>query len=146
MKKVRNIFIFLFILSLIAIASYVVYLDYSTAPFITSIERSESKRYQDKVIINVHVGNEFYKLDKSTWCFISKDKSKPSENDSGWTKAVNGYCNFTVEAGEYEIYVKDKHGNINSIDTQNVKIDKIVQIKPKKSVYYLYKGQKDKID
>ena len=49
--------------------------------------------------------------------------------------------------GKYKlvVYVKDKYGNINNIDSQEVKIDKVVQIKPDKSIYYLYKNQKDKI-
>ena len=106
---------------------YLIYLNLVTAPYITSIEKSDDKRYPNKIIINVHVDNYFYKLNKDTWCFITDSKNIPDVDNPDWVMSSNGYCNFTVPAGEYEIYVKDSYGNINSIDTQEVKIDKIVQ-------------------
>ena len=143
MKKGLKLLFALIIILLLLGVGYLFYLNITTAPYITSIEKNESKRYNDKIIINVHVENYFYKLSKETWCFVTEDNDSPDVDDPNWVMSSNGYCNFTVPAGEYEIFVKDIIGNINSIDTQEVKIDKVVQIKPDKEIFYLYKGQKD---
>lgn len=146
MKRKKVIILILLFILVLGI-SYVVYLNYVTAPYITSIEKNDDKRFSDRIIVNVHVENYFYKLNKDTWCFITnKDDDIPEVDHDDWKLAVNGYCNFSVPVGDYDIYVKDSYGNINSIETQKVKIDKVVQIKPEKNTYYLYKGQKDKID
>ena len=145
MKKGIRLLGALIIIILILGGGYLYYLNITTAPYITSIEKSDSKRFNDKIIINVHVENYYYKLNKDTWCFITDSSEVPDVDNPDWVMSSNGYCNFTVPAGEYEIYVKDSYGNINSIDSQEVKIDKVVQIKPDKSIYYLYKNQTDKI-
>ena len=142
MKRKKVIILILLFILVLGI-SYVVYLNYVTAPYITSIEKNDDKRFPDRIIVNVHVENYFYKLNKDTWCFITnKDDDMPEVDHDDWKLAVNGYCNFSVPVGDYDIYVKDSYGNINSIETQKVKIDKVVQIKPEKNTYYLYKGQK----
>ena len=41
--------------------------NYTTAPYVTNIEISDSKRFEDKVIFNVEIGNFALKFDKSTW-------------------------------------------------------------------------------
>ena len=145
MSKGKKLFIIILFILLVGGISYLVYLNMVTAPFITSIEKSDDKRFPNKIIINVHVDNYFYKLNKDVWCYITTDKEKPDVNSEDWVMASNGYCNFSVIAGEYEVYVKDKYGNINDIESQDVRIDKVVQIKPEKSTYYLYKGQSDQI-
>ena len=143
MKRKR---IIILILILILGIAYVVYLNYVTAPYITSIEKNDDKRFNDRIIVNVHVENYFYKINKDTWCFLTEDQEEPDVDHNDWQLAVNGYCSFSVPVGDYEVYVKDSYGNINSIETQKVKIDKVVQIKPEKNTYYLYKGQTDEID
>ena len=145
MSKGKKLFIIILFILLVGGISYLVYLNMVTAPFITSIEKSDDKRFPNKIIINVHVDNYFYKLNKDVWCYITTDKEEPDVNSEDWVMASNGYCNFSVIAGEYEVYVKDKYGNINDIESQDVRIDKVVQIKPEKSTYYLYKGQSDQI-
>ena len=146
MSKGKKFLIVILIMLLVGGIGYLIYLNLVTAPYITSIEKSDDKRYPNKIIINVHVDNYFYKLNKDVWCYITDEKDEPDVDSEDWVMAANGYCNFSVLAGEYEVYVKDKYGNINSIESQNVKIDKVIQIKPDKSSYYLYKGQNDKID
>ena len=37
--------------------------NYIVAPFVTDVEISDSKRYEDKVVFNVEVGNYFFKFD-----------------------------------------------------------------------------------
>lgn len=131
--------IFLFLIVIVAIANFTV------APFIKSIEKSESKRFNDQVIININVGNYWYKLSKTTWCLLTLDDKVPSPYDNGWTQAVNGYCSFSVENGNYKIYVKDNYGNVSDKIREDVNLSKVINIKPLKENIYLYKGQNDQI-
>lgn len=115
------------------------------SPFITNVTTSDSIRYVDKKIVNVEIDNYFFKLDKSTWCILTTDKKVPSSDDKNWEQADNGYCSFIVPEGDYDIYVKDKYGNISDINNSKVKIDKIVQLEVNKDTIYLYKGQKETV-
>ena len=119
--------------------------NYTMAPYVTNIEISDSKRFEDKVIFNVEVGNFALKFDKSTWCYITTDKTTPEINADGWVKAENGYCNFTTTSGIYNVYVKDSYGNINDIDSQSVQINKVLSVIMKKDTIYMYKGRKEKL-
>lgn len=146
MRKKTKIFFILIIIFFIFIAGSFFYLNISTPPYITSIEKSESKKYKDKIIINVHVKNNLFKFNKKIWCLLAEEKNIPDIDDENWIIASNGYCNFTVVSGTYEIFVKDSYGNINNIESQKIKIDKVIQIKPTKDIFYLYKDQKEKIN
>lgn len=145
MKKNHRTILIISAIIIILIICGIFYLNFVTPPYITSVEKTDSIRLQDKMIINIYVNNHFYKLNKDTWCLVTTNDEIPAADSDEWLKAVNGYCNFTVDVGNYKVYVKDKYNNINSLDNQNVKIDKVIQIKPKKDVYYLYKGQRDTI-
>lgn len=146
MKKWQRIILIICAIIISFIIGFIVYLNFVIPPYITSVEKTDSIRFQDKMIINIYVDNHFYKLNKETWCLVTVNDELPDSNSDEWLKAVNGYCNFTVNVGDYKVYVKDKYNNINSLDNQKVKIDKVVQIKPKKETYYLYKGQRDTIE
>lgn len=143
MKK-NKLVIFICIL-LILIVSLIVIANFKVAPYVTNIEITESKKYNDKVIINVYVGNYFFKINKDTWCLVTTEKDeKIDKNDSRWIMASNGYCSHTTDAGDYNIYVKDKYGNINDIYSQKVEINKILEAKFSKDAIYLYKGGREK--
>lgn len=146
MKKALKI-ILLSIVSLIFVALIVtlVVANYKIAPFVTDIEITDSKRYEDKVIFNVWVDNYFYKFNKETWCYLSVDKKQPKLDDADWKKASQGYCSFTISAGDYNIYVKDKYGNVNDIYSQKVEINKILSVKMNKETIYLYKNGSEKL-
>ncbi len=139
-KKLKNIIIFIIITIVLGIIIWFIYANFTTAPYIKNIEISDSINFKDQVIFNVQVDNYFYKLNKDTWCYITTKNEKPDKNDSEWLIASNGYCSFTVPNGDYKIYVKDKYGNINDIDSQKVEINKVIDIKTNKSNFYLYKG------
>ena len=144
--KNNKLVIFICIL-LVLIITLVVFANFTVAPYVTNIEINESKKYDDKVIINVYVGNYFFKLNKDTWCLVTNDKSeKITKGDSRWIMASNGYCSHTTDAGDYNIYVKDKYGNINDIYSQKVEINKILEAKFSKEAVYLYKGGSEKIN
>ena len=81
MSKGKKLFILILFILLVGGISYLVYLNMVTAPFITSIEKSDDKRFPNKIIINVHVDNYFYKLNKDVWCYITTDKEEPDVNN-----------------------------------------------------------------
>lgn len=145
-KKVKYIVSFIICFIILGCLVLFIYGNLKVAPYIKNIEISESIRFKDQVIFNVEVDNYFYKLNKDTWCYLSMDKDIPSVNDKNWLKANNGYCSFTVPSGNYKVYVKDKYGNMNDIDSQKVEINKVLEIKAKKNNIYLYKGGSEKIN
>ncbi len=146
MKKIINKIIIISMLAIfILLIVFIVIANFSVAPYIKNIEITDSKNFENRVIINVEVGNYFYKFDKSTWCLITLDEEKPSKDDDRWKKAVNNYCSEIVESGDYHIYVKDKWGNVNSIDSQKVEINKVLEVKTNKDNVYLYKGMTEEV-
>lgn len=146
MKKVLKYILLIFILLvLLAFIGLIVVANYKVAPFVTNIEISESKRFEDQVIFNIEVGNYFYKLNKDTWCLVTLDKEKPTDKDDRWIKSSQGYCSFTVKSGDYHIYVKDSYGNITDVKKQNIEINKVLDIKLNKDTIYLYKNGSEKL-
>ena len=141
-KKI--ILIFICILVVVLIGGLLI-ANYKVGPYITNVERIESKTYNDQLIINVYVDNYFFKLNKDVWCYISKDGFIADKNSSEWQEAKNGYCSFTVPNGEYSVYVRDKYGNVTDINKQKVNINRVTGVKTNKNIFFLYKGQKNKI-
>lgn len=135
----------LIIILIITGIGLVVVSNYRVAPYVTNIEISESKRFEDQVIFNIEVGNYFYKLNKDTWCLVTLDEEKPSVEDERWRKSSQGYCSFTVKSGDYHIYVRDSYGNITDVKKQKIEINKILDIKMNKDVIYLYKNGTEKL-
>lgn len=115
-------------------------------PYVTNIDIVDSMQFDDMNIINVYVDNNPFKFNKDTWCLISTMDINPSKNDEGWVKAEKGYCSFTMESGDYHIYLKDNFGNVIDANNANVKINKVTKINIEKDVYYLYKGESTKIN
>ena len=146
MKKIKIIISFIILLVVIGLIGSFIYLNMTTAPYIKNIEIKDSINFKNQVIFNVEVDNYFYKINKEVWCYLAKEDKEPDINDSEWLKASNGYCSFTVPSGDYKVFVKDKYGNINDIDSQKVEINKVLEIKPTKKTIYLYKGGSEKIN
>lgn len=132
-------------LIVIILGIYVTYVNFKFPPYVTNIEINESKRFDNQVIFNIEVKSHLLKIDKTTWCLLSINDNLPKEDDDGWIKATNGYCSFTVEDGEYNIFVKDSLGNIVNADKQKVNIDKILEIKPSKNIFYMWRGMEQKL-
>lgn len=146
MKKIiKYILLIVIIIVLIVVFGLVILANYKTAPYVTNIEITESKRFEDQVIFNIEVGNYFYKLNKDTWCLVTLDKEKPSVDDEKWKKASQGYCSYTVKSGDYHIYVKDSYGNITDVKKQSIKINKILKINMNKDTIYLYRNGSGKL-
>ena len=144
-EKKKKILKSIITISILLIFVVMIIGNFTTAPYVLDIEISDSKRYEDKVIFNVEVGNIFFKLDKSTWCYLSKDSFIPDINSEGWVKAESGYCSFTTDSGLHNIYVKDSFGNISDVQSQQVKINKILRVDMNKDTIYMYKGRKEKL-
>lgn len=143
-RSLRNFLTFLLIFIFIGAIGFCIYANFKIAPYITNIEISDSKRFDNQVIFNVEVGNNLFKYNKDTWCLLypeNGNKDNIDINSSEWVKAANGYCSFTVESGDYDVYVKDSYGNLNNIESQSVVINKILDVKTNKDVIYMYKGR-----
>ncbi len=143
--KKKNIITSILTIVVLILIIGVIISNYTVAPYVTNIEISDSKRYEDKVVFNVEVGNFFLKFDKSTWCHITTEKKTPELNDDGWVKAENGYCSFTTQSGLYNVYVKDSYGNINDVHSQKVQINKVLNVEMSKDTIYMYKGRKEQL-
>ncbi len=143
-KIIKKIFIVMGIGMLLLLIFALIYANFNIAPYVTNIEVSDSKNFEDEKIFNVEVGNYFFKFDKDTWCLIT-DKKELDINSPDWIKAQAGYCSFSVKAGDYNVFVKDKYDNVNSLDTQSVKINKIVDIKMNKDTIYMYEGRIERL-
>ena len=139
--------VILTILSLIILLISLGYVlaNFFVPPYIIKVEKQESIRYNDQVIINVSVGTYKWKMNKDLWCILVEDDTKPSKTDSGWVKASNDYCSFTVPEGDYTAYVKDSYGNIGDINSAIVKINKVLDIKTNKDILYMYIGREETI-
>jgi hypothetical protein len=136
---------FFIALGLMVILSILCYVNFFSSPYITGVEITESKRFVDQVIFNIDIKTNMLKLNKDVWCLVSEEKNMPTVIDDRWVKAENGYCSYTIENGNYNIFVKDAYGNMNDLYSQKVEINKILEAKVSKSVLYLYKGQSEKV-
>ena len=72
--KKKNIITSILTIVVLILIIGVIISNYTVAPYVTNIEISDSKRYEDKVVFNVEVGNFFFKFDKSTWCHITTER------------------------------------------------------------------------
>ncbi len=145
MKKNALIVFGLLLVILLVILS--LYANFYTAPYIKNVEINDSNVFSDKVIVNVYVENYFFKLNKDSWCLVSNNREdRINKTDDRWTKTKNGYCSFTIDAGDYYIYVKDKYGNTNDLYSQKAEVNKILEAKFDKEAIYLYKGGSEKVN
>lgn len=142
----NKILIVLLVILVIGTGGFVIYTNFMVGPSITNIEISDSKRFENQVIFNIEVDNYFWKFDKSTWCLVTDSNQEPNVDDRDWVLASNGYCSFTIESGDYNVYVKDKYGNIVSTDSKRIQIDKVIEVKPSKTNVYMWNGRQEKID
>ena len=71
MKKWQRVILIICAIIISFIIGFIIYLNFVIPPYITSVEKNDSIRFQDKMIINIYVDNHFYKLNKDTWCFIT---------------------------------------------------------------------------
>ena len=138
--KNKKVLLIVIIIIILGIIGYLGYINFKMPPYVTNIEINESKRFDNQVIFNIEVDNHPLKFNKATWCLLSESDDLPNKKDNNWVQARNGYCSFTVEDGEYNIFVKDTYGNIVYSNKQKVNIDKILEIKPNKTTFYMWKG------
>lgn len=136
--------IFVILLFLVLIVTLVV-ANFNVAPFVTDLALEESIKYDDKMILNINVGNYFYKFDKTTYCLVIPKGEEVKKDDDRWIKAQNDYCSFMIDDGDYDIYLKDHYGNLSNLNTQKVKVNKVLEIKPSKDILYMYKGMKSTV-
>jgi hypothetical protein len=144
MKSIINLRNFI-ILIIILLIGFILYANFTIPPFITSVSDVDSLVEEDKRIVKVFTSNYFYKFNKTTYCLLLTDGSLPTVNDKGWIKANNGYCSFVIGDGDYDVYVKDKYGNISDVNKKKVKVPKkeklIQEVDMNHGTVYLYPGK-----
>jgi len=144
--KKRNIILIILSIIVILLITFLLYVNFLVAPYIEDIEITESKSDETKSIFNVYIKNNFFKLNKDSWCIVTTDNNDtPTKTDSRWIKSSNGYCSYMIENGNYNVYIKDKYGNIADLKSQKVNINKIIDVKFNKENVYLYKDGTEKI-
>ena len=141
----RKVIYFIVLLSFALLILLLGFINLFSKPYVSNIEIRDSKRFNDKVVFNIEVKDNPFKFKKDIWCLISNDNKKPSKDDSRWVEARNGYCNYNVNAGTYNIFIKDGYGNIQSVEEQKIEINKVLEIKTNKDIIYLYKNGNEQI-
>ena len=123
-KEIIKIILRLLIFILIAgLIFFFIFTSSNSKPFIKNIEVNESKRYEDKVVVNVEIGNPFAKFDKATWCLLTTNTEAIS-NSNDWVKAENGYCSFIVS---YKIIENFTYAYINMSNLYFLDVKEILE-------------------
>ena len=90
----------------ICVIFLIIYANFTVAPFVTNIEINESKKFEDKVIVNVYVDNYFFKFNKDAWCIVTNDKSENNEEFN--EKIDNPITEEQVTKLFYQIFFQNK--------------------------------------
>ena len=104
---------------------------------IESISISDIINEDNTKTIQIEIHNLF---EKEVSCAIT-DKEELIENEIFWVKAHNNKCSFNVNAGNYYIYIKDSDNNIEKIKTDQININKILDLTINKEKIYLTLGE-----
>lgn len=79
-------------------------------------------------------------LNKKLSCIISENEEL-SENDTQWINEYENKCTFNVNAGKFYIFIKDEKDNIIEVETEDVKINKILDLSLNTDKIYLTIGE-----
>lgn len=110
---------------------------------------SSSKIKIDSIIISDAINDDNTKtieikinnpLNKKIYCLISEN-SELTGTDTNWIEEKKDKCSFNVNAGKFYIYIKDEKGNIIKEKTNQVKINKILDLTVNTSKIYLTLGE-----
>lgn len=143
MKLKNKIILFIFLGIFLSFILFLLVVNFTSAPSIVAVEKTENVQYKEQMIFNIEVSNSFFKINKATWCLL---KNVETEEESAWVKAENGYCSFSVISGKYDVYIKDAYNHIISSNQESVEINKVLSIHVNKETFYLYKGMEERID
>ncbi len=144
MNKIFNVRNFIIVV-IVLLIGFILYANFTIPPFITNVTDTTSMLEENKKIVKVYSSNYFYKFNKTTYCLLLTDGSTPTPDDKGWIKANNGYCSFVISEGDYDVYVKDKYGNISDVNKKKVNVPKkekkIYEVDMNHGTVYLYPGK-----
>jgi len=104
---------------------------------INSISISETINDDNTKTLEIKISNP---LNKKLYCLISENE-EITENEEGWIKEKDDICTFNVNAGKFYIFIKDEKNNIISTQTDQVKINKILDLKINTNKIYLTLGE-----
>lgn len=104
---------------------------------IKSISISDIINEDNTKTIEIEINNP---LNKKLYCLISENEEL-TENDTEWIEEKKDKCSFNVNAGNFYIFIKDEKNNIISAKTDQVKINKILDLTVNTNKIYLTIGE-----
>lgn len=98
---------------------------------IKSIDISEELNIDNTKTITIKIKNTF---NREVECALENNDEKEKLD---WIKAKNNKCKFDVEAGNYNIYIKDEIGKTKTTKLDKIEINEILDLKISKEKIYL---------
>lgn len=105
-------------------------------PKIKSVSISEEVNGNNTKTVSVYIHNPF---DIPVTCAISE--SDKTNEETKWIKSYDKKCTFEVNAGSYNLFIKDKHGKISTFKTDKINVDKILGLTVATELIYLTLGE-----
>lgn len=104
---------------------------------IKSISISDIINEDNTKTLEIEVQNP---LNKKIYCLISENEELTDE-DTGWIQEKDNKCYFNVNAGKFYIFIKDEKNKVIKTQTDQVKINKILDLKTNTDKIYLTLGE-----
>lgn len=121
------------LLILIVFICFLILGNFNTDNKVSGIKLTNNLLSNSQYLVEVSFEN---KNDKETHCLLSSSK----EAIGNWVKIKDGVCSFNVAYGEYNLFIRDKFGNITEY-----RDDYAVDIVANKDEYIMYKGMEQSI-
>lgn len=123
-------------LLIVGVASFFV----STTPEILNVSISEEISDNFTKKIKVSIKNP---INQKIKCAIEEKENV--DDSTKWIMPHNNECEFSVKAGSYYIFLKNNYGKITNIKTDNIEINKILDLEVNIEKVYLTIGETYKI-
>ncbi len=130
---ITSFLIIIIILIFIGITGFIT----TTKIKVKTIQISEIINEDNTKTIEIEIHNP---LKKKIYCLINENETV-SKNDENWVEEKEDKCSFNVNAGKYYIHIKDEKDNIISTKTEQIKINKILDLTINTNKIYLTLGE-----
>lgn len=138
-SKIKRVILSLLpLIFLILITSFIIIYG---SPNIKDVKISEEINGDNTKTITMYIHNPFQ---MPVLCAISNTKNV--NEDTKWIKSYDNKCTFNVNSGTYYLFIKDKHNKITEFKTNDIKINKILDLTLNTELIYLTIGETYKIN
>lgn len=124
------------LLPLIFLSTLTAFIILFGTPKINNVEISEKINGDNTKTITMYIHNPFQ---MPVTCAI--ENKEETSKDTKWIKSYDNKCTFNVNSGSYYLFIKDKHNKITKFKTDNVKINKILDLTLNTDLIYLTLGE-----